>query len=82
MIQPWLQQRVMKAIEVQSFDEWFSPEKVPHVPYETTFEQAEWEPLCVLHTSGSTGLPKPVVATHVRLSALVYASAAAKSTHR
>lgn len=65
MVQPWLEKRTMRAFEVKSFEEWFSPDEVPLIPFEKTFEQAEWEPLCVLHTSGSTGLPKPVVATHV-----------------
>jgi acyl-coenzyme A synthetase/AMP-(fatty) acid ligase len=66
IVQPWLGKREMKVFEVESFDQWFASDEVPHVPYKRTFEQAEWEPLCVLHTSGSTGLPKPVVATHVR----------------
>lgn len=30
-------------------------------PYAKTFEQAKTEPLVVLHTSGTTGFPKPVV---------------------
>lgn len=60
MVQPWLQERDMKAVEVASFEAWFPEEEVPHVPYEKTFEEAEWDPLCVLHTSGSTGLPKPI----------------------
>ena len=33
-------------------------------PYEKTFEQAHNEPLVVLHTSGTTGHPKPVIWTH------------------
>jgi acyl-coenzyme A synthetase/AMP-(fatty) acid ligase len=57
----------MKTLELSSFENWFTAETVPHVPYEKTFEQAEWEPFCVLHTSGSTGLPKPVVVRNVRL---------------
>lgn len=36
----------------------------PHFPYEKSFEQARGEPLVVLHTSGTTGLPKPVIWTH------------------
>lgn len=61
MVQPWLQERDMKAIEVASLEAWFPEEEVPHFPYEKTFEEAEWDPLCVLHTSGSTGLPKPII---------------------
>ena len=29
-------------------------------PYSRTVEQVRWDPLVVLHTSGSTGVPKPV----------------------
>ena len=36
----------------------------PHYPYEKSFEQARTDPLVVLHTSGTTGLPKPIIWTH------------------
>lgn len=35
-----------------------------HYPYEKKFEEARSEPLIVLHTSGTTGFPKPVIWTH------------------
>lgn len=35
-----------------------------HYPFTKTFEQARDEPLVVLHTSGTTGLPKPIIWTH------------------
>jgi acyl-coenzyme A synthetase/AMP-(fatty) acid ligase len=35
-----------------------------HYPYEKTFDEARSEPLVALHTSGTTGLPKPVIWTH------------------
>lgn len=33
-------------------------------PYVKDAKKAEWEPFVVLHTSGSTGLPKPIVVPH------------------
>ncbi|KAF7939402.1 uncharacterized protein EAE97_007482 [Botrytis byssoidea] len=35
-----------------------------YFPYGKTFEEAKAEPLVALHTSGTTGLPKPVIYTH------------------
>ncbi|KAF2971406.1 hypothetical protein GQX73_g2137 [Xylaria multiplex] len=60
-VQSWLQEREMQTLQISPLQQWFPTERVPHFPYEKTFEQAEWEPFCVMHTSGSTGLPKPIV---------------------
>lgn len=51
----------MHAIEVSPIDAWFPENEVPHFPYNKTFEEGEWDPFSVLHTSGSTGLPKPII---------------------
>ncbi|KJZ74077.1 hypothetical protein HIM_06526 [Hirsutella minnesotensis 3608] len=60
MVQPWLDQRQMKAFQVPAMEAWLHAETTPF-PYSRPFEQAQWEPLVVLHTSGSTGIPKPIV---------------------
>lgn len=60
-VQPWLHERDMHAVMAFPVERWFPEEKVEAFPYGKTFEQAEWDPLLVLHTSGSTGLPKPIV---------------------
>ncbi|CCD52801.1 similar to AMP-binding enzyme [Botrytis cinerea T4] len=36
----------------------------PHYHFNKTFEQARKEPLVILHTSGTTGFPKPIVWNH------------------
>ncbi|KXJ87371.1 hypothetical protein Micbo1qcDRAFT_216469 [Microdochium bolleyi] len=65
LAQQWLGARPsMQAIEIAPFAEWFTEEAAPHVPYTKTYDEAKWDPLVVLHTSGSTGIPKPVVPTH------------------
>lgn len=51
----------MKTIQISPFDEWFPETEVPYFPYNKTFEEGEWEPFAVFHTSGSTGLPKPII---------------------
>lgn len=60
-VQSWLQERDMQAVEVSPVDAWFPEKEVPHFPYNKTFEEAEWDPFAVLHTSGSTGMPKPII---------------------
>ncbi|KAF3760043.1 hypothetical protein M406DRAFT_95652 [Cryphonectria parasitica EP155] len=61
LVEPLLQERDMQAVEVSPLEAWFPEEEVPHFPYTKRFSQAEWDPLVVLHTSGSTGLPKPII---------------------
>ncbi|KAI0016851.1 nonribosomal peptide synthetase [Xylariomycetidae sp. FL0641] len=58
----------MHAVEVGPFDAWFPEHDVTPFPYNPTFEDAEWDPLLVLHTSGSTGIPKPIVCRHGMLA--------------
>lgn len=63
VVHTWLAERPkINAIEADEFDKWFPETKVAHFLYNKTFEEAEWDPLVVLHTSGSTGFPKPIVA--------------------
>ncbi|KAM0262799.1 hypothetical protein ACHAQJ_001593 [Trichoderma viride] len=59
-VEPWLQSYPMLATEVPPLDVWLQS-TASHVPYNTPFEDARWDPLAVLHTSGSTGIPKPIV---------------------
>ncbi|KAI0389196.1 hypothetical protein F5Y17DRAFT_141260 [Xylariaceae sp. FL0594] len=59
-------QDIMPSLQITtipSFDEMLSssPE---HYPFNKDFDAARNEPVVVLHSSGSTGLPKPITMTH------------------
>ncbi|OIW26213.1 acetyl-CoA synthetase-like protein [Coniochaeta ligniaria NRRL 30616] len=60
LVQPWLERRDMSATVMPDLSTLIHT-AVSHFPYGKTAEEAEWDPLVVLHTSGSTGFPKPVV---------------------
>ncbi len=49
---------------IKTFDDWLATEPAAHYPYTKSFEEAAYDPFIVIHTSGSTGLPKPVTLTH------------------
>lgn len=53
----------MQVYQIPELEELFDQDH-PHYPFEKTFDQARGEPLVVLHTSGTTGLPKPIIWTH------------------
>jgi acyl-coenzyme A synthetase/AMP-(fatty) acid ligase len=36
----------------------------PHYPFKSTFDEVKEKTLLILHTSGTTGLPKPIMYTH------------------
>ncbi|KAI0379246.1 acetyl-CoA synthetase-like protein [Hypomontagnella monticulosa] len=48
---------------VPSFQEMLESNPKPY-PYEKTFEEAINDPMIILHSSGSTGMPKPITCTH------------------
>ncbi|KAF4595610.1 L-aminoadipate-semialdehyde dehydrogenase [Ophiocordyceps camponoti-floridani] len=66
-VEPWLQNRPMKHFVIDSMAELLASEPEPF-PYNKSFEEAVWEPVVVLHTSGSTGIPKPIIVRHGSLA--------------
>ncbi|KAI0533535.1 acetyl-CoA synthetase-like protein [Xylaria digitata] len=56
------------SFPVPDLEELLSCEDVPPFPYDITFDQVEDDPCVILHTSGTTSLPKPVVLTHGQLA--------------
>ncbi|KAF7949957.1 hypothetical protein EAE96_007263 [Botrytis aclada] len=54
----------MEKITAPSLDYFLDEQPVEVIPLEKTFEEIRDEPFCILHTSGSTGIPKPVPITY------------------
>ena len=59
-ILPWLESHPMRVIMAPSPNSLLQSTPSPF-PYPKPFDEARWDPLVVLHTSGSTGIPKPIV---------------------
>ncbi|OJZ86454.1 hypothetical protein ASPFODRAFT_133546 [Aspergillus luchuensis CBS 106.47] len=56
-----LKARSMKEVDMPELDFWFSDlDQVNPLPFTLTWEEARYKTFCILHTSGSTGIPKPV----------------------
>ncbi|PSR81213.1 hypothetical protein BD289DRAFT_372900, partial [Coniella lustricola] len=56
--------RPMRVVKVAPLLKWFDDQydgRDEHYPYTKPYAEAQYDPLVVLHTSGSTGFPKPVV---------------------
>ncbi|ORY16213.1 transferase family protein-like protein [Clohesyomyces aquaticus] len=64
VVQDCLKQRPMKVLDLPGVDELLDAESTEHFPYTKTFEEAIQDPFCILHTSGTTGVPKPISWSH------------------
>ncbi|KAF9770435.1 hypothetical protein IL306_012028 [Fusarium sp. DS 682] len=59
VMKPCLDERSMEVVIIDTIDHLLNVTPTPF-PYNRSLDQARWDPLVVLHTSGSTGVPKPV----------------------
>ena len=59
-----LSKRDMRHLNVEGLKELLSGDFIEHYEYNKTFEEAAQDPFIVIHTSGSTGLPKPIILYH------------------
>lgn len=64
LVEDFLQQRRMRVLDIPEIDELLDAESTKSFPYTKTFDEAIRDPFCLLHTSGTTGLPKPVTWSH------------------
>lgn len=70
LVKDLLEQRPMKVLELPSLEGLLSSETCQPFPYTKTFEEAKDDPFCFLHTSGSTGVPKPIPWTHALIGTM------------
>lgn len=64
LVKEILRQRPMDELQLPLLDELLDADSVAPFPYTKSFEEAVDEPFCFLHTSGSTGVPKPIPWSH------------------
>ncbi|KAK9436565.1 transferase family protein [Metarhizium brunneum] len=64
LVKEILRQRPMDELQLPLLDELLDVDSVAPFPYTKSFEEAIDEPFCFLHTSGSTGVPKPIPWSH------------------
>ncbi|KAI0546766.1 acetyl-CoA synthetase-like protein [Xylaria curta] len=58
----------LKVIPAPTLQDLLVNEDIPHFPYEKQFDEVKDDPCIVLHTSGTTSLPKPVTLSHGQLA--------------
>ena len=63
-----LSKRPMRASRVPELADFLRVTPVKTYPYSKTFQEARMDPCLVLHTTGSTGLPKPITWKNGNLS--------------
>ncbi|EXM17844.1 Chloramphenicol acetyltransferase-like domain superfamily [Fusarium oxysporum f. sp. vasinfectum] len=64
LVEGILQERYMRVLELPSVDELLEAESTEPFVFDKAFESVINEPFCILHTSGTTGVPKPILWTH------------------
>jgi acyl-coenzyme A synthetase/AMP-(fatty) acid ligase len=63
-VQPLLDHRPnLRLHPIQVLESLVQPD-TQHYPYEKTYEEAKWDPILILHSSGSTGAPRPIEMNH------------------
>lgn len=54
----------LKQIVLPTVDWCLTAHEHVNYPYEKTWDEAKWEEILIIHTSGTTGLPKPIYHTN------------------
>ncbi|KPM40578.1 hypothetical protein AK830_g6017 [Neonectria ditissima] len=64
LVKEVLQKRHMTVLQLPLLDELLDASSTKPFPYTKTFQEATNDPFCFLHTSGTTGVPKPIPWSH------------------
>ena len=54
----------MRSFKVEKLDDMVYKQGTKAYPYNKTFEEAVRDPIVIVHTLGSTGMPKPILWNH------------------
>lgn len=65
-----LAQRSMEHVVIPELDELLAADQIRVYPYIKTFDEAKNDPYLIVHTSGSTGIPKPIIYNHGQMSTI------------
>ncbi|OKL56143.1 hypothetical protein UA08_08748 [Talaromyces atroroseus] len=52
------------AFKIPELEELLAEKDAPRYPYDKSFEEAQFDPFMIIHTSGTTGKPRPIVWSH------------------
>ncbi|KAI4218683.1 MAG: hypothetical protein L6R36_008811 [Xanthoria steineri] len=69
-VEQLLQDNCLRHIVIDSLPDLLSKKELKHYDYSKSFEDAKNDPFIVIHTSGSTGLPKPITLYHGGVAAV------------
>ncbi|KAH8127508.1 hypothetical protein FP744_10003361 [Trichoderma asperellum] len=64
LVKQLLERRPMRLLELPLLDDLLDDKPTDPFPYTKAFEVAKDDPFCYLHTSGTTGVPKPIPWSH------------------
>lgn len=70
LVGEFLNRRTMRLLQLPEVDELIDTKECRPFPYTRTFEEVAQEPFCILHTSGTTGVPKPVSWSHALIGTM------------
>ena len=70
LIDEFLKVRSMQVLRLPKLDDLLDAESTPPFAYTKTFDDVDQEPFCMLHTSGTTGTPKPISWTHALIGTM------------